>query len=312
MIGDVAAIICTRNGHSRGFLDEALNSVFKQTVRPAEVIVVDDGSTDGTAAEVRRACPGVNVVSNCGSGLGAARNTGIKAARSTWIAFLDDDDVWLPTKIADQLAQVETCTHPERIIWGSKAAYIEKGGVPPIPEQNVPCLAVWPACLLRCSCRTSGAMFSQELFRKIGPFNESIAVGSAYDFWIRCFEVGIAMCMSANILLYHRRGHPQMTSVSRAVSLQVEGDTLLLPYLERIPPRVASRIRAARQLTNLRGIAFHCGLSSAIEYWSKSPLRPVSYVFRSDAFIIADSAAAMSPLALGQRLRALAVRLLNV
>ncbi|MCM3877589.1 MAG: glycosyltransferase, partial [Thermoanaerobaculia bacterium] len=85
------------------FLAESLASVLGQTHPLEEVIVVDDGSTDGTA-EVARSFGGlVRVVSRPNGGPGAARNTGLAEARGDWIAFLDGDDAWTPDKTRLQL-----------------------------------------------------------------------------------------------------------------------------------------------------------------------------------------------------------------
>jgi len=80
-------------------LPAAIESVLAQTLRPARIVVVDDGSTDGTAA-VAAAAPVELLRHPVARGSGAARNTGIAAADTTWIAFLDSDDVWLPDHLA--------------------------------------------------------------------------------------------------------------------------------------------------------------------------------------------------------------------
>lgn len=89
------------------FIGEALRSVQAQTASPAEVIVVDDGSTDRTG-EIARA-HGVWVLRQENLGLSAARNTAIRAASQPWIAFLDADDLWEPKKLELQWAAVEAC-----------------------------------------------------------------------------------------------------------------------------------------------------------------------------------------------------------
>jgi glycosyltransferase involved in cell wall biosynthesis len=309
MTGDVAAVICTRNGHSRGFLAEALNSIFEQTVAPAEIILVDDGSTDGTADEVRRAYPGVMVLNNDGSGLAAARNTGIRAAHSSWIAFLDDDDVWRPTKLAEQLAQAAASKNPESTIWASRFACIgpseNKLTTMPIDVHY----ASWPACLLHYQIMPSGVMFSQALYRTFGPINEHINF-STHDFLIRCIAAGTYVRFSQEILLHQRRGHPQVTSVSHMLANALAVDLLLLAYLKMLPLALASRIRAVWLLTRLRSCAWHCGLASARELWCTTPLRPVRVGLRAFAYFALDSVACRAPHAVGQRLRSAAVRLL--
>jgi glycosyltransferase involved in cell wall biosynthesis len=98
----VSALIPTYNRRSHVF--RAIDSVLAQTVPVDEIIVVDDGSTDGTAEAIRtRYESRVVIFTQTNSGVSAARNRGIREARSEWIAFLDSDDIWLPTKIERQI-----------------------------------------------------------------------------------------------------------------------------------------------------------------------------------------------------------------
>ncbi len=90
------------------FLRRCLASVFAQTLKPDEVIVVDDGSTDRTAALAAEL--GATVVRRPNGGLSAARNTGIQNASGEWIALLDADDLWAPTKLERQTASIESDT----------------------------------------------------------------------------------------------------------------------------------------------------------------------------------------------------------
>ena len=92
----VAVVVPAYNAEAT--LAETLASVASQTCAPREVIVVDDGSTDGTAALARR--HGARVISIPNGGVACARNVAIRASTSPWIAFLDADDVWLPTRLA--------------------------------------------------------------------------------------------------------------------------------------------------------------------------------------------------------------------
>jgi glycosyltransferase involved in cell wall biosynthesis len=97
----VSAVIPTYNRSSQ--VCRAIDSVLAQTVRVEEIIVVDDGSTDGTADAVRdRYGCRVVLLEQENAGAAAARNRGIREARGEWIAFLDSDDVWMPTKIERQ------------------------------------------------------------------------------------------------------------------------------------------------------------------------------------------------------------------
>jgi len=97
----VSVIVPAYNGAE--WIAETLDSILKQTVRPAEVIVVNDGSTDGTSAAVRSFGNSVTLIETPNQGVCRARNLGAKTASSNWLAFCDQDDIWLPDKLEKQL-----------------------------------------------------------------------------------------------------------------------------------------------------------------------------------------------------------------
>jgi glycosyltransferase involved in cell wall biosynthesis len=132
----VTAVIPTYNRAE--FLPEAIASILSQTRPVDEIIVIDDGSSDDTEAVLAR-YPEVRLIRQENQGAAAARNRGIEAARSEWIAFLDSDDLWRPNKIEEQLRAA--ARHPDAtLIYGSFIVTSFRGGAaklisPPRPDQ---------------------------------------------------------------------------------------------------------------------------------------------------------------------------------
>ena len=105
----VSVVIPTYNRSA--LITRALDSVLAQTVKPHEILVVDDGSTDDTASLVRKHYPAVQLIRQKNTGVSAARNAGITAATGEWVALLDSDDAWLPRKLERQVHAVEQRMH---------------------------------------------------------------------------------------------------------------------------------------------------------------------------------------------------------
>lgn len=111
------------------YVGDAVGSVLAQTLRDIEVIVVDDGSTDGTADVVRRITDGrVRLLRKANGGLSSARNAGLRAARASFAGFLDGDDVWILEKAERQVARLES--DPGVTMTYSHSAYLGEDGVP--------------------------------------------------------------------------------------------------------------------------------------------------------------------------------------
>ena len=100
-IEEISVIIPTYNRCD--LLKRAINSVIKQTITPKEIIIVDNGSTDQTYQMVSSLFPEINYFIEKKGGVSAARNKGILESKSKWIAFLDSDDTWKPTKSEKQM-----------------------------------------------------------------------------------------------------------------------------------------------------------------------------------------------------------------
>jgi glycosyltransferase involved in cell wall biosynthesis len=178
----VSVIIPTYN--RRDYLKEALESVFAQSFHEMEVIVVDDGSTDGTAAALRSFGDAVRCVAQPHSGVSSARNKGIRVAAGEWLAFLDSDDLWLPRKLAVQLDYIEA--HPGIRICQTEEVWIRNGcRLNPRKYHKKPAGHCFSLLLDRCLVSPSAVMIHRDIFREVGYFDESLPACEDYDLWLR-------------------------------------------------------------------------------------------------------------------------------
>jgi glycosyltransferase involved in cell wall biosynthesis len=195
MMQPTVSVVITTYNYGR-FIAGAIESVLGQTRRPDDIIVVDDGSTDDTAAQVAAyAGQGVRYIYQANRGPGAARNTGILTGRSDLIAFLDADDRWLPDKLARQMAHLHA--HPTAgLVTGSEWQVYETGQ-PPLYLRRPPVGAarLYPQILIENSVgNPSLVLVRRACFDRVGLFDESIPLGQDWDMWIRiarAFPVGV-------------------------------------------------------------------------------------------------------------------------
>ena len=163
----------------------AIASVLYQTHPPEEIIVVDDGSTDGTFHGVARFPQPVKYLRHPHNlGVSAARNTGIKASSSPLVAFLDSDDYWLPAKLSAQLRFF--AGHPEAVACQTQEIWIRRGiRVNPKTKHLKPSGDVFEPSLKRCLVSPSAVMLKRSLLDEVGLFDEAFPVCEDYDLWLR-------------------------------------------------------------------------------------------------------------------------------
>lgn len=177
----VSVVIPTYNREGR--LPSAIRSILAQTAPPAEIIVVDDGSTDGTPAIVG-AFPDVQYLRQENRGVSAARNRGIRAARHDWIALLDSDDYWLPRKLERQWRALER--EPRFRFCHTDEIWIRRGRrVNPMKKHAKHGGHIFHQCLPLCVISPSSALIHRELFERFGMFDPELPVCEDYDLWLR-------------------------------------------------------------------------------------------------------------------------------
>ena len=182
----ISAIIPTYNRAS--FLERAIGSVLAQRQPCGELIVVDDGSTDHTAALVERLAAGaavpIRLARQPNRGAAAARNTGIRLAKGQLLAFLDADDWWLPDKLAVQAAAM--AARPEALIAHTREIWFRRGQrVNQKRRHDPPDGDIFAASLGMCVVGMSTVMARRELFDRCGLFDESLPCCEDYDLWLR-------------------------------------------------------------------------------------------------------------------------------
>ena len=212
---DVSVVIPTRNRST--LLALSLRSVLAQRDVDLEVIVVDEASEDDTLSVIAALDePRVRVIRHetC-QGVSAARNRGIAEAGAEWIAFLDDDDLWAPEKLALQLRAARE-TGAGWVYVGHVNINIHNevtGGEPPLgPEallRELPAQNVVPG-----GC--SGVMVSKRALALAGAFDLRLQPLADWDLWLRLAQAGPPACVSRPLVAYRVHGH-QMSLDARRV-----------------------------------------------------------------------------------------------
>lgn len=195
--------------NAEAFLSDAVRSVLDQTWRQLELIIVDDGSTDGTgplADELRAADDRIRVVHKPNGGLSSARNAGIAAAKGDALSFLDADDAFLPEKLAHQMAFLEHFPGCDLVF---SDYYIGDRDLTPIWLESVqpPTDRMNDYVLFRNAFAPFCPLLRRRLVRAVGTFDETLRVSEDWDYWIRAAQVGKFSYLPGPVGVY--RTHPQ-------------------------------------------------------------------------------------------------------
>jgi glycosyltransferase involved in cell wall biosynthesis len=206
----VSAILPTRNRAQ--LLSRAIDSILGQEGRGTQfdldITVVDDASSDGTP-EVMRRYPAVRYVRlETQRGAAAARNVGIKSSTGKYVAFQDDDDVWLPEKLRVQTGALER--HPEvGVVYGQSLVRNEKGREFLWPDpSSAPSGFVFRPLLMTCFCaHPPGLLIRREVFAKAGYFDEQLLTNEDYDLWLRIAFHSPFLFVPGAVAVYHESPH---------------------------------------------------------------------------------------------------------
>lgn len=223
-----------------GYVEAAIRSVRAQTLAPAELIVVDDASGDGSAAAARGL--GATVIEHdSNQGAGRTRNDGVGAATGDWIALLDCDDEWLP--------------HHLETLWGARRGHVLVSAAAVTIEADPrglgwarrrplvldsPAKAVVPEPIIR----TSGVMFRREDALAVGGFRAEQKRAQDLDLWLRLLEQGTGVALPVVTSRYRVR--PGQVSEDRPAGWQAQRD-ILASYTDR--PWCTPLLRKRREAT---------------------------------------------------------------
>lgn len=206
----VSIIIPTHN--RKEMLLEAVRSVRQQTFADFELIIVDDGSDDGTDAVLAdlKADSRIRYFWQDHAGVASARNHGIKESRAHWIVFLDSDDLWLPDKLSKQWDYVQQnpgvkiCQTEE--IWMRHGVRVNSG-----LRHKKHSGWIFSQCLPLCIVSPSAVMIERSVFTTCGTFDEALPACEDYDLWLRVALKYQIITMSEPLVI-KRGGHEDQLS----------------------------------------------------------------------------------------------------
>lgn len=240
----VSAIIPTFN--RAAYVARAIDSALAQTWPNVEVVVCDDGSTDNTTEVLAQYGNRIRVVSQTNQGLSAARNTAIKASSGEFLALLDDDDEWLPERLAIQMPLM--LDNPDAGLVGGGAVLIDAAGNQ-LPHQgparigveHVAFKAFFPAN--RITCPT--ALIRRSVIDSVGAFDTTLPYAEDYDMWLRIaagHQVSIVPQKVARYRIWHgNKSGERNADIALWVEchLRIRERCLLeYPALRDLPPRM--------------------------------------------------------------------------
>jgi glycosyltransferase involved in cell wall biosynthesis len=212
----VSAVIPTYNRSH--VIERAITSILNQTYRPIEIIVVDDGSTDNTAALLEGLdVPGLRYFRTpANAGASAARNLGISQARGDLVAFLDVDDEWLPEKTARQVAKFAEASEVGVVYCGIREVSPQWPAQDKLPGHRGDLFETLRVVNV---LRTSGVMVRRGVFEDVGGFDCELTARHDWDLWLRIARKYLIDYIPDVAVRYHYGTADQLSYRSRAVFL---------------------------------------------------------------------------------------------
>jgi len=206
-------------------IEKALTSVLKQSQQPLEIIAVDDGSTDDTARILSDYNNSITLLRKPNGGLSSARNAGINAAHGAWVAFLDADDYWLPSKLEEQKRLIDSnpaigfCSTATRVE-DMKGKALNVWECPVIERSTLHTIFTRNAAVAGSG---SSVMARRDLLLQVGLFDEELRSLEDIDLWLRLAAVTEYDCIAIPLTVIRKSDNSmsQNLDIMRESALKV-------------------------------------------------------------------------------------------
>ncbi len=260
---NIAVVIPAFNAER--YVARAVDTALRQTLPPTQIIVVDDGSRDDTARIVERFGSPVACIRQDNRGVSAARNSGASVAVTDWIAFLDADDEWLPTKLDRQRAALgaggDACCTALRVIYEGTGVF-EDAGVDAVDTDLASLLfhrgSIPPGT-------SSTLLVRRDVFRKIGGYDERLSTSADWDLLLRLRIATSFRYVPEPLVLYRRHA----MNMSRNVEV-LDRDTRLVLEKAFAAPELPAEFRGLRRRCLAWNALVLAGSYSRVGRWDRA------------------------------------------
>jgi glycosyltransferase involved in cell wall biosynthesis len=264
--------ICIPTFNRKDYLKQALDSIFAQTYKDFEVVVVDDGSTDGTEEMIKNSAYSVRYYWQENRGEAVSRNRLIKLAQCQFITFLDSDDLLMPDAV-ERMAKAIAEKGEDVVVYGPYYRIDHNGNITGRCKRKLYSGYVTKYLFGDIFIHSCGSMFPRKALEEIGGFDETLRFSGDYDLWLRLSLkypfIGLPQPT------FKRRRHQSNLSATSSQSQIIQSNVLERFYYEKggdavIPKRIAIKRLSKVEYRVGRNFLAEKNTDNAIDYFRKS------------------------------------------